>query len=184
MAAADVTPGDVRNMNNKELRALAISLGVATRENTKSSEALRLACVPALLQAPQRQHSRASASEPGAASSGPAARAVPREPGSGPLTPSSSQAQVQADDALMRKVISLELGNAELKCKVIKLEKSRDHFKSRVLHLGREAKKLKRTVKHLMWPFIRTLNAPDAPKVVKDLANKGRLSSSAKQDGR
>ena len=97
MAAADVTPSDVRNINQKELRALATLLGVGTRGNRKSSEAPRAACVRALLQAPQRQHSRASASEPGAASSGPAAPAAPREPAPGPRTASSSQAQVKAN---------------------------------------------------------------------------------------
>ena len=99
VGAADVTSSDVRNMNIKELRALATSLGVGTRENTKSSEALRAACCRALLQAPQRQHSRAGASEPGAASSDLAAPAASREPASGSPTASSSQAQVKSSVA-------------------------------------------------------------------------------------
>ncbi len=53
MAPADVAPSDVWNMNRKELRALAASLGVSTRENRKNVEALRAACCRALPQAPQ-----------------------------------------------------------------------------------------------------------------------------------
>ncbi|CAK0867486.1 unnamed protein product [Prorocentrum cordatum] len=90
--AADVTSSDAWEMNQKELHALATSLGAGTRENRKSSGALRAARCRALPQAPQRQHSRAGASEPGAASSDLAAPAASREPASGPRTASSSQA--------------------------------------------------------------------------------------------
>ncbi|CAK0884220.1 unnamed protein product, partial [Prorocentrum cordatum] len=94
--AADVISSDVRNMNRNELRALATSLGVGTRENTKCSEALQAACCRALPQAPRRQRSRAGASGPGAASSDLAAPAASREPASGPRAASSSQAQIKS----------------------------------------------------------------------------------------
>ncbi|CAK0826194.1 unnamed protein product, partial [Prorocentrum cordatum] len=94
--AADVTSSDVRNMNRNELRAVATSLGVGTRENSKSSETLRAARRRALPQATQRQGSRAGASEPGATSSDLAAPAASREPASVSCAASSSQAQVKS----------------------------------------------------------------------------------------